>query len=106
MNSKENINNVNIRNIINTKIKSLDSRINTLDQEGENGIKEKKERIIIKKKKRKQWITKNIAHKARKIVNVGHVMKYYANECPNKKYYKKEVKYLNPINSIGLVSYQ
>ena len=45
VNSKENINNVNIRNIINTKIKSLDSRINTLDQEGENGIKEKKERI-------------------------------------------------------------
>ena len=54
MKGKENIKNENIRKIINTKIKSLDTRINTLDQEGKNGIKEKRERIIIKKKKRKQ----------------------------------------------------
>ena len=32
-----------------------------------------------------------------------HEIGHYANECPNKKSYKKEVKYLNQINSIGLV---
>ena len=32
-----------------------------------------------------------------------HEICHYANECPNKKSYKKEVKYLNQINSIGLV---
>lgn len=48
---------------------------------------------------------KNIVYKVRKIVNVGYVMKYYVNECLNKKYYKKEVKYFNLINLIGLVLY-
>ena len=65
-------------------------------EKGKNYYKEKEKKTMNNekycpqgKKNCKCWLCHEIGH--------------YANECPNKKSYKKEVKYLNQISAIGLV---